>query len=169
MTGRVPYAFSPRHHIENMSSDTYCLLANMICSRFPSTPVHCRSDNVVLPNSIPLEHTALFFDYVVVDGKQYHASCTIGCNRSSFVHVLIPGPHPINAYGELLEVFQFNQDFCQSSSSLWLARMRWFSAWTGERESIWEDLCISHLPTQYSVSLLTLRLVVKQSTYIYGN
>jgi hypothetical protein len=152
-----------------MSLDTYHLLANMICSRFPSMPIHCRSDTAVLPNSIPLECTTLFFDYVVVNGKRYHASHVVGCNRSSFVHVLIPGPQPVDAYGELLEVFQFNQDFRQSGSLLWLAHIQWFSAWTREQESIWEDLCISHLPTQYSVHLLTLCPVAKQSMYIYGN
>jgi len=159
----VPYAFSPYHHIKNMSSDTYRLLTNMICSRFPSTPVHCQSDTAVLPNSIPLECTALFFDYVVVDGKRYHASHMVRCNMSSFVHILIPGPQPVDAYGELLEVFQFNQDFQHSGSLLRLACVRWFSAWTGEWESIWEDLCTSHTISDYSIWLLTI-YVLQQSS-----
>ena len=151
LTGSVPYAFSPCHHTKNMLSDTYRFLANTISSRLPSTPVHCRSDNPVLPNSLPLERTAVFFDYVVVDGKRYHASQTVRCNRSSFIHVLIPGPHPVDAYGELLEVFQFNQDFRHTGPSLRLAQVRWFSPWTGDRESIWDDLCAAH-PTRYSFS-----------------
>ena len=69
LTESVPYAFSLHYHTRHMSLDTYHLLANTICSRFPSTPIHCRSDNPVFPNSLPLECTALFFDYVVVDGK----------------------------------------------------------------------------------------------------
>jgi hypothetical protein len=103
--------FSLHHHTRHMSSDTYCLLANTICSRFPSTPVHCCSANLVLPNSLPLERMALFFNYIVVNGKQYHASRTIRSNRSSFMHVLIPGLSPVDTYREILKVFQFNQDF----------------------------------------------------------
>jgi hypothetical protein len=156
LTESVPYAFSPHHHTRHMSSDTYRLLANTICSRFPSTPIHCCSDNPVFPNSLPLERTALFFDYIVVNSKQYHASHTVGSNRSSFVHVLIPGPSPVGTYGELLEVFQLNQDFRHTGSSLRLARMRWFRPWTGEHESIWDDLCVSNLPTECSVRLLTI-------------
>ena len=156
LTESVPYAFSPHHHTRHMSSDTYRLLANTICSRFPSTPIHCRSDNLVFPNSLPLERTALFFDYIVVDSKRYHASRTVRSNRLSFVHVLIPGPSPVGAYRELLEVFQLNQDFRHTGSSLRLAHMRWFRPWTGERESIWDDLCILNLPTECSVHLLTI-------------
>lgn len=167
LTGSVPYAFSPRHHTKNMSSDTYRFVANTICSRFPSTPVHCRSDNPVHPNSLPLERTAVFFDYVVVDGKRYHASRTVGCNRSSFVHVLIPGPCPVDAYGELLEVFQFNQDFRHIGSSIQLAHVRWFRPWTEERECIWDDLCASH-PSHYSFSDY-LHTTAKQLTSVSGN
>jgi hypothetical protein len=159
----LPYAFSPRHHTKTMLSDTYRLLADSICSRFPSTPVHCHSDNAVLPNSLPLERTAVFFDYVVVDGKRYHASHTMGCNRSSFVHVLIPGPHPVDAYGELLEIFQFNQDFQHTGSSLRMARVRWFNPWTGECENIWDDLYASHPTSKYIIWLLTI-YVLQQST-----
>jgi hypothetical protein len=69
LTESVPYAFSPHHHTRHMSLDMYRLLANTICFRFPSTPVHCHSDNPVFPDSLPLKHTALFFNYIVVDGK----------------------------------------------------------------------------------------------------
>jgi len=126
LTESVPYTFSPHHHTRHMSSDTYRLLANTICSRFPSTPVHCHSDNPVFPNSLPFECTALFFDYVVVNSKRYDASHTVGSNRSSFMHILIPEPSPVSAYGELLEVFQLNQDFRHTRSSLQLAHVQWF-------------------------------------------
>lgn len=91
-----------------MSSDTYRLLADTICLRFPSTPVHHRSDRAVLPNSLPLDHAATFFKYLIVDGKQYYTSRKVGWNKSSFVHIFIPGPSPMDAYGEILEVFQFD-------------------------------------------------------------
>jgi hypothetical protein len=156
LTESVPYTFSPHHYTRHMSSDMYHLLANTICSRFPLTPIHCHLDNLVFPNSLPLERTALFFDYIVVDGKRYHASHTVRSNRLSFVHVLIPGPSSVGAYGELLEVFQLNQDFRHTGSSLWLAHVRWFRLWTGEHESIWNDLCVSNLPTKCSVHLLTI-------------
>jgi len=126
-----------------MSSDTYRTLADTICSRYPGTPVHCRSDRSVLCNSIPLERSATFFEYVVIDGKRYSASRTVGSNRSSLVHVIIPGTPQIHGYGEVLEIFQFNLVFSSSESQLWFAQVRWFKAWPGEREYIWDELCVS--------------------------
>src|SRR6266576_1864279 len=94
-----------------MSSETYRLLAHTICVRYPATPVHCRSVHAVTPNSLPLDHTAIFFEYVVVDGKRFYASLTVGWNKSSLVHVIIPGPFPVDAYGEVLKILQIDQDF----------------------------------------------------------
>ena len=123
-----------------MSMDTYRLLADTICVKFPSTPVHRRSDPAAFPHSLPLDHTATFFEYVVVDGKRYYASRLVGWNKSSFVHVVIPGSSPTDAYGEMLEVFQFDQDFRQAGCPMWFAHVRWFKPWSGERESIWDNL-----------------------------
>lgn len=123
-----------------MPSDTYRLVVETICSRFPLTPVHCRSDRPLYSNSLPLERSAIFFEYVVVDGKRYHASRTVGTNKSSFAHVVIPGPSPVNTYGEILEIIQVNQQLHQGNRPLWFVRMRWFKAWAGEREQLWDDL-----------------------------
>jgi hypothetical protein len=123
-----------------MSSDSYRLLAETIRDRFPSTPVHCRSERPILPHSLPLERTATFFEYVVIEGKRYHASRTVGANKSSFAHVLIPAPSPFNAYGEILEIFQVNQPLQQCDRPLRFVRMRWFKPWSSEREEIWDDL-----------------------------
>jgi hypothetical protein len=120
--------------------ETYRLLADMICLRFPLTPVHRRSDRPGFPNSLPLDHSATFFEYVVVDGKRYYASRMVGWNKSSFVHVMIPGTSSNDAYGEILEVFQFDQDFRRAGCPLWLAHIRWFRPWSGEREGIWDNL-----------------------------
>jgi hypothetical protein len=117
--GVLLYSFSPRHHTGNMSSDTYRLVAEMINGRFPLTPVHCRSDWPRHCNSLPLDRTAMFFKYVVLEGKRYHASCTVGTNKSSFTHIVIPGSSPINAYGEILEIFQVNQQTLQHDHRLW--------------------------------------------------
>ena len=123
-----------------MSSDTYRLLADEISLQYPLTPVHCRSDAAVTSNSLPLDRKAIFFEYIVVNGKRFYASWTVGWNKSSFVRVLIPGPSPSTAYGELLEVFQFSQDFGQADCPLWLARVRWLTPWEGECDSLWDNL-----------------------------
>jgi hypothetical protein len=136
----IPYALSPRHQARKLSSETYRLLAHSISTRYPETPVHCRSDRAVLPNSLPLEHTAIFFEYVVVNSKRFYASRTVGWNKSSLVHVLIPGPTPKDAYGEVLEILQINQDFRNIGHPLWLAQVRWFKPWHGERDQIWDNL-----------------------------
>ena len=130
--GAVPYALSPRHQTRSMSSETYRLLVHLICLRFPTTPVHCRSDHIVTPNSLLLDHTVIFFDYVVVEGKRFYASRMVGWNWSSLIRILIPGPLPIDAYGEVLEILQIGQDFRNVGYPLWLARMRWFKWWSQE-------------------------------------
>jgi hypothetical protein len=106
-----------------MSSDTYHLLADEICLQYPLTPIHCHSDAAVASNSLPLDRKAIFFEYIVVDGKQYYASWTVGWNKSLFVQVLIPGSYPVTAYGEVLEIFQCSQDFGQPDCLMWLARV----------------------------------------------
>jgi hypothetical protein len=103
-------------------------------------PVHRHSDRPVVSNSLPLDHTAMFFKYVIVDSKQYYASCVVGWNKSSFVHIVVPVPSLTDAYGEILKVFQFDQDFCQAGCPLWFARIRWFKPWSRECESIWDNL-----------------------------
>ena len=138
VTGTVRFGLSPRHQNRAMPSDTYRLLAGTISLCFPSTPVHPRSERAFNPQSMPLDRNATFFEYVVVDGKRYYASRTVGWCKSSFVHVVIPGPTAINAHGEVLELFQFDQDFRQTGTPLWFARVRWFKPWTGERESTWD-------------------------------
>lgn len=123
-----------------MSSDTYRLVAETICKRFPLTPVHCRSDRPLISNSLPLERTATFLEYVVIEGKRYHASRTAGTNRSSFAHIVIPGLSPIDAYGEIIEIIQVNQRIQQSDLPLWFLRMRWFKSWTSEYNQLWDEL-----------------------------
>jgi len=123
-----------------MSLETYRLLAHMLHIRYPATPVHCQSDCVVTPNSLPLEHSAVFFEYVIVNGKQFYASQTVNWNRSSLVHIVILGPIPKDAYGEVLEILQINQDFWNMGNLLWLARVQWFKAWCTEQDQIWDNL-----------------------------
>jgi len=132
----VLYGLSPRCHKDNMSSDTYQLVVEAICSQFPLTPVHCRSECPIFPNSLPLKRTATFFEYVVIGGKRYHASCAVGTNKSSFAHVIIPGPSLANIYGEVLEFIQVNQQIQQNGRPLWFIRMQWFKAWASEHEQL---------------------------------
>ncbi|KIO14438.1 hypothetical protein M404DRAFT_1009458 [Pisolithus tinctorius Marx 270] len=94
----------------------------------------------VVAHSIPLDRTATFFDYVIVGGRRYHASRTLGSRNSSLVHVAIPqrnGQPPVDAYGELLEIFRFNQDIHFQGESMYFLRARWFKRWNGDREDMW--------------------------------
>jgi hypothetical protein len=138
--GNISFGLSLRHQTAPLSLETYRLLADTISDRFPLTPVYCRSDSPPNPNSMPLERSVTFYEYVIVDGKRYHASSTIGSNRSSLVHVRIPATTPVNAYGEILEIFQVNQDFRHTGQPLWMARARWFIPWRHELGSIWDEL-----------------------------
>ena|SRR6267154_6438564 len=140
MIGGVPYVLSPRRQTRNMSSETYHLLAHMICTQYPATPFHCQSVHAITPNSLPLNHMAIFFEYVVVNGKRFYASRTVGWNKSSLIYVIILGPLPMDEYGEILEILQINQDFWNTGHPLWLARVRWLKPWCGERDQIWDNL-----------------------------
>lgn len=136
------YALSPRRQKMAMTLEMGRLLARTICFRSPLTPVHCRSDRPLVPHSIPLGREATFFDYVVVKCKRYYASRTVGSNSSSLVHAVIPDLHGDgyrDAYGEVLEVFQFDQDIHFTGESMWFARMRWFKPWD-HSSTCWDDL-----------------------------
>jgi len=93
-------------------------------------------DAAVASNSLLLDRKAIFFEYVIVNGKQYYTSWTVGWNKSLFVQVLILGSSQVTAYGELLEIFQFSQDFGQMVCLLWLVQVRWLMPWDGECNSI---------------------------------
>lgn len=123
-----------------MTTDTYRLLAQTLCFRYPLAPVHCLCDCPVVPHSLPLDRTAIFFDYVVIKGKRYYASRTVGSNRSSFVHVIIPADNPIHLHGEVLEILQVDQSWREHVQSLWFARMRWFKPWQGDAGMVWNKL-----------------------------
>jgi len=120
-----------------MSAETYCSLACTLCLRFPYAPVHCHGDDALVPNSTPLDREATFFDYVIVNGKRFYASRTVGSNSSSLVRVMIPGARPVAAYGEVLEILQFD---CRSGDSVWFGHMCWFRPWCGACSKIWDDL-----------------------------
>ncbi|KAG0693068.1 hypothetical protein DFH29DRAFT_881751 [Suillus ampliporus] len=95
-------------------------------------------DEPLVQNSTPLNREATFYDYVIVNGRRFHASRTVGSNSSSLVHVTIPGATPGTAYyGELLEIFQFE---LRSGDSVWFGRMRWFKPWHGTSSKVWDDL-----------------------------
>ncbi|KAG0694715.1 hypothetical protein DFH29DRAFT_1006099 [Suillus ampliporus] len=135
------YALSPRRQKNSMTLETCRLLAKTICLRSPLTPVHCRSDRPVVSHSTPLNREATFFDYVVIKGKRYYASRTVGYNSSSLVHAIMPNLHgegSREAYGEVLEVFQLDQDIHFAGQSMWFAHMRWFKPWRGLSTG-WED------------------------------
>jgi hypothetical protein len=140
LTGNIPYALSPRRQPQYLSSDTYRLLAKEICLWYPLTPIHCCSDAAVTSNSLPLDRKAIFFEYIIVNGKCYYASQTVGWNKSSFVQVVILGSSSSTAYGEVLEIFQFSQDFGQIDCPLWLAQVCWLMPWEGECDSLWVNL-----------------------------
>ncbi|KAI5998319.1 hypothetical protein EDC04DRAFT_2909460 [Pisolithus marmoratus] len=83
---------------------------------------------------------ATFFEYVIIGRKRYHASRSLGSRNSSLVHVVLPQQNQpaIDAYGEILEVFRFDQDIHYQGQSMYFVRMRWFRQWDREKEAVWE-------------------------------
>jgi len=66
--------------------------------------------------------------------------CTVGLNRSLFAHIVIPGPSPVNAYREILEIVQVSQQFQKSDYPLWFVQIWWFKAWIGKHKQLWDNL-----------------------------
>ncbi|KAL4073275.1 hypothetical protein V8B97DRAFT_2023066 [Scleroderma yunnanense] len=76
---------------------------------------------------IALNCTTMFFDYMIVDGKKYHASHAMGPRNSSLIHVVIPqkdGQPLVNAFGEILEIFRFDQDIQYQGQSMYFVHMQ---------------------------------------------
>ncbi|KAG2053455.1 hypothetical protein BDR06DRAFT_1008610 [Suillus hirtellus] len=134
------YTLSPCHHKIDIPTETYQLLAQTLCFQFPLTPVYCRMDRPLVAHSLPLYQQAIFFEYVILGGKHYYASRTVSSNHSSFIHTIIPsqGLPPRHAYGEILEIFQFEQNFCGQEIPLWFAQTHWFKPWHGELTDFWD-------------------------------
>ncbi|KIK81093.1 hypothetical protein PAXRUDRAFT_35984 [Paxillus rubicundulus Ve08.2h10] len=131
--GSQLYGLSPRCQLKTMTTDTYELLAQMICLQSPQTPMHCRYNCPIVPHSLPLNREATFFDYVTVKGKRYYASRSIGTKSSSLVQVGLlhqNDPGIMYAYGKMMEFFQFDQDIHHKDESMWFARMWWLKSWT---------------------------------------
>jgi hypothetical protein len=109
--GMQMFSLSPHCKTQVMSTEMCCLLACTLCFCFPYTPVHCHGDEPLVQNSTPLNCEATLYDYVIVNGRHFHASRTVGSNSSSLVHVTIPGMVPGTAYyGELLEYYSSSLD-----------------------------------------------------------
>ena len=136
----LTYALSPCRWESMFSSETYWLLACALNARFPLSLVHCQHEWPASPHSIPLILKGIFYDYVVIDGKRFHASRVVGTQQSSLVHVRIPGQVTMRAYGEILEIFQVDQHLRDGKWVLWFARMRWFKPYQGNQRTIWDDL-----------------------------
>ena len=150
-----------------ISSNTYRVLAHTLRLRFPMTPVHLRHECPLLPNSVPLIDQATFFDYVVLNGKRFYASRTVGSNKSALVCVLIPGEQSCTAYGEILEIFQISQALQGGDLHAWFARMRWFKPFQGAYDIVWRDTFVHAfhpLPQTNKICLSVQHLV-----YVYGN
>jgi hypothetical protein len=123
-----------------MNIETYRQLAQALSSWFSQFPVHCQGDRPRCWESIPLDHVATFLDYVVLNGSRYYASCAVGSNRASLVKVQI-GPSDNLIHGEILDLIQFKHN--TKAQTIWVAHMRWFRAWDGPQERIWDDLCVT--------------------------
>lgn len=136
--GMQMFSLSPHCKTQVMLTETYHSLARTLCFRFPYTPVHCRGDELLFQNSAPRDREETFYDYVIVNGRRFRASSTVGSNSSSLVRVTIPRDIPGTAYyGEFLEIFRFE---LRSGDCVWFGRMCWFKPWRGTCSKVWDDL-----------------------------
>ncbi|KAH9924357.1 hypothetical protein B0H21DRAFT_712451, partial [Amylocystis lapponica] len=124
------------HEIKKFSSETYRILLRFLQQRYPDWHLHSMLGKAHFADSQPMHNIGVFFDYVVVGGKRYYASGKTGTRHSSYVEVYssFASSNP-STCGELLEVFQFQQN--PTMQPLWYGRIRWFKPWNGPREDIW--------------------------------
>ncbi|KIK16848.1 hypothetical protein PISMIDRAFT_25032 [Pisolithus microcarpus 441] len=138
----LAYALSLCRHEKIFSSETYRLLGHTLNTRFRHSLTHCQHEWPTSPHSVPLNCSGTFFDYVVINGKLFHASRAVGTHRSSIVHVVIPGEEPMHACGELIEIFQVDQHLRNGKHTFYFACMRWFRPYIGEQTTIWDDYSV---------------------------
>ncbi|KAI6041804.1 hypothetical protein EDC04DRAFT_2892688 [Pisolithus marmoratus] len=134
------YGLSPRRQLKALLHETYKALAHTLSLQTPDTPVHCQNHRPAAAHSVTLDRMATFFEYVIIGRKRYHASWSLGSRNSLLIHVVLPQQNrpAIDAYGEILEVFHFNQDIHYQGQSMYFVRMRWFRRWDREKEAVWE-------------------------------
>jgi hypothetical protein len=131
-----PFAPSPRQETKSMSIETYHQLACALAFWYPETHLHCQGKHPIHPDSLLLDQSAIFFDYIIFNGSRYYASRSVGSNRASLVDVMLPTEETRS--GEILELLQVQVN--NMSNLIWVAHMRWFRPWDGPRERIWDDL-----------------------------
>lgn len=136
----VKWELSPRYTEKTMNRPLYYQMLCHLTKQYPSWHLHSSFGRQEHADSQPMFQQALFFDYVVLHGHRYYSSVQSGAKHSSLVEVDLPSRHPSGyprrGRGELLEILQFQQS--PGTSPVWVARMRWFIPWTGERDPVWE-------------------------------
>lgn len=120
-----------------MDSELYMSLLKYFNAVYPQWHVHSYLARPQHADSTPLTDTVILFDYVTMRGQRFYSSSFSGVRSSALAEVQVPWL-PTSACGEILEIFQFQQNISQPV--LWLARMRWFKPWSGDCEAVWTQL-----------------------------
>ena len=135
------FALSPRWEVRKMSSETYALLVDQLNIMFADEQMHfyARTQARPTPRSIAVDFNAQFYDYVVLNGRRYHASASSNTPAQSLVEVHVPALNGITRkeYGELVEILQYNQ--LPGQRQVWLGRVRWFTRWEGQLPPSWQS------------------------------
>ncbi|RXW14412.1 hypothetical protein EST38_g11447 [Candolleomyces aberdarensis] len=161
----VIYAFSPRFETRRLDSALYYRLLNYLSTVFPSENLRSWNEADPLPGSVPLVSEALFFDYVIIQGRRYHASHRAGNAKNSMVEVFVSQMG--NTWiGELQDIIQIEQ----KPSKFVLGSFRWLQPLALDlSQSLWQtytplgvqlwDLNANAHPARAPSPFLPLRLI----------
>lgn len=124
-----------------MSSETYSLLVDQLNIMFTSDGMsfYSRIQARPTPQSIAVELNARFYDYVILNGRRFHASSNANTPALSLVEVHVPSLNGDlrKEYGELVEILAYDQ--LPGQRQVWLGRVRWFSRWEGQLPPSWQS------------------------------
>ncbi|KZV76257.1 hypothetical protein PENSPDRAFT_476384 [Peniophora sp. CONT] len=135
------FALSSRWEMRSMPSETYRLLVDQLNIMFAQDGLrfHSRRQALPTPQSIAVEIDARFYDYVVLDGRRFHASSHANTPAQSLVEVHVPALNGVvrKEYGELVEILQYDQ--LPGGRCIWLGHIRWFTRWEGQLPPSWQS------------------------------
>lgn len=144
--GGVSFVLSLWYQTRNTSFMTYCLLACILNKRYPVTPVYCWSDHFAIPNSLPLDHTAIFFEYVIINSKWFFASQTVRWNKLSLILYmwLFQGPFSKMCMVKYSRYYRFIRSFIIQGIHCSLFRCDG-SSHGRKWEGMWDNLWVPHI------------------------
>jgi len=133
----ITFAFSPRSETQICDGQLYNKLLTRLKSLFPQLSLRSILDLNPTSWSVPLQQSATFYDYAIVNQHRYYASNRTTSTSSSLVEVVVSETGR-TWVGELMDIIHINQS---NGYIFTLGHIRWFRPlYVDISQTIWEAL-----------------------------